>query len=45
MKIIYIIKMHSYTMTNRDLREEWLSKGKGKDKLSPGNNYPNNVRI
>ena len=31
-------------MTNRDLREEWLKKGKdGIEKLSPGNNYPNNV--
>lgn len=37
--------MHSYTMTNRDLREEWLSK-KGTDKkLSIGNNYPNNVNL
>ena len=36
--------MHSYTMTNRDLREEWLKKAKGgNEKLSPGNNYPNNV--
>jgi len=31
-------------MTNRDLREEWLAKSKNPDeKLSPGNNYPNNV--
>jgi len=31
-------------MTNRDLREEWLKKAKGgNEKLSPGNNYPNNV--
>lgn len=36
--------MHSYTMTNRDLREEWLSKGENA-KLSPGNNYPHNVLI
>lgn len=37
--------MHSYTMTNRDLREEWINKkDNNKEKLTPGNNYPNNVR-
>lgn len=36
--------MHSYTVSNRDMREEWLAKIKIENsKLSPGNTYPNNV--
>jgi hypothetical protein len=43
--IIHFFKMHSYTYTNRDYRDDWLKAKTNGDEHKPISSYPNNLNF